>query len=189
MGEGGLHKLLATFAGVPLVRKSVSSALASDCENVFVVTGHQHEDVVKAIGDLSCEVVRNDDYASGIAGSLRLGVAAATRAGPDGIMIALADMPMLSTPDFDALIAAFRDCGGRSVVRATGRRAPGNPVIFPRVLHGELQDLTGDVGARSLINKGYVPVLDVDIGDAALVDVDTVEQVLAAGGVLPSGDT
>ncbi|MFF0953072.1 NTP transferase domain-containing protein [Rhizobium leguminosarum] len=38
MGEGGKHKLLAEFEGVPLVRRSALTALAADAASVIVVT-------------------------------------------------------------------------------------------------------------------------------------------------------
>lgn len=96
MGKGEDHKLLATFDGVPLVRKSVLNALACQCSHGYVVTGYRHDDVLQAIGDLPVEVVRNEDYASGMAASLRLGAARAQKDRPDGIMIMLADMPAIS---------------------------------------------------------------------------------------------
>ena len=44
--------------------------------------------------------------------------------------------------------------------------------------------LVGDTGARHLIETSGLPVIDVDIGDAAHLDVDTPQDVIAAGGVL-----
>jgi len=44
--------------------------------------------------------------------------------------------------------------------------------------------LEGDVGARHIIETSGVPVVDIDIGDAAHLDVDTPEAVIGAGGVL-----
>jgi molybdenum cofactor cytidylyltransferase len=44
--------------------------------------------------------------------------------------------------------------------------------------------LEGDIGARAIIESSGLPVVDVDIGPAAHIDVDTPEAVIAAGGVL-----
>lgn len=183
MVEGRGHKLLALFSGQSLIRRSVSTAIASDCARVVVVTGHRSAEIAAQLHDLPCEVVRNAQYKSGMASSLRTGVEAALKGCPDGIMIMLADMPRLSTGHLDKLIAAFRSAHGRVIVRAFGGGSPGNPVIIPDDLYNYLQKLTGDVGARSLIEMGLVPVLDVEIGEAALTDVDTAEQILAEGGI------
>jgi molybdenum cofactor cytidylyltransferase len=113
------------------------------------------------------------------------GVGAAVPTRPDGIMIVLADMPELSTEHLDALVAAFRHSGPGSIVRAVAKGAPGNPVIVPQVLYGDLQQLGGDVGARSLIKSTGVRVVDVEIGAAALLAVDTVEQLFGRGRIAP----
>jgi len=113
MVEGRRHKLLALFDGQSLVRRSVSTALASDCGSVVVVTGHRSTEIAAQVRDLPCEVIHNAEYASGIAGSLRTGVKAASKGCPGGIMIMLADMPRLSTGHVDTLIAAFRSGQGR----------------------------------------------------------------------------
>ncbi|WP_426233276.1 nucleotidyltransferase family protein [Pararhizobium sp. DWP3-4] len=185
MGDGGAHKLLATFNGVPLVRRSIINALGCDCTGVFVVTGHRHGEIASVIHDLPCRIIRNEKYQTGIASSLGIGVSAAAQTEPEGIMITLADMPDLSTEHLNALVAAFRETRASSIVRAVSHGLPGNPVIFPRILHSDLQQLKGDVGACSLVRSGAAQVMDVEIGEAALLDVDTVEQLLAAGGKLP----
>ncbi len=184
MGNGEDHKLLATFDRVPLIRKSVLNALACQCSRVYVVTGYKHDDVFQAISDLPVEVVRNEDYASGMAASLRLGVARAQKDRPEGIMIALADMPAITDTHLDMLIDAFRRNGGAHVVRAVANGTPGNPVILPRFLQDAIQALNGDVGARRLIDGHEMPRIEVEIGEAALIDVDTVEELHAAGGIL-----
>ncbi|SCB56294.1 molybdenum cofactor cytidylyltransferase [Rhizobium aethiopicum] len=184
MGNGEDHKLLATFDGVPLIRKSVLNALACQCSRVYVVTGYRHDDVFQAISDLPVEVVLNEDYASGMAASLRLGVARAQKDRPEGIMIALADMPAITDTHLDMLIDAFRRNGGAHMVRAVANGTPGNPVILPHFLQDAIQDLNGDVGARRLIDGHEMPRVDVEIGEAALIDVDTVDELHAAGGVL-----
>ncbi|MBB5577337.1 MULTISPECIES: NTP transferase domain-containing protein [Rhizobium] len=101
-------------------------------------------------------------------------------------MIVLTDMPALTVPDLDLLISMFRADGGRSIVRAMGLGAPGNPVVFPKAFFGELKGLTGDKGARALIRAFDLPVVDVEIRDGALIDVDTPDAIEAAGGVIVS---
>jgi molybdenum cofactor cytidylyltransferase len=93
-------------------------------------------------------------------------------------------MPGVTGADLDALISAFRAASGRAIVRAVSRGKRGNPVILPRALGDAVMRLEGDVGARHIIETSGLPVIDVDIGDAAHLDVDTPEAVVAAGGIL-----
>ncbi|MBY5769927.1 nucleotidyltransferase family protein [Rhizobium leguminosarum] len=184
MGESGKHKLLAEFDGVPLVRRSVLTALGADAASVIVVTGHRRSEIEAALDGLALTFVDNPDYASGMASSLITGFSSRGADSAEGILVMLADMPDISTTHLDALISAFRNTGGEAVVRAVSQGKPGNPVILPRSLNQAILSLEGDVGARGIIATSGLPVLDVDVGDAALLDVDTPDEVLAAGGAL-----
>ncbi|MBY3271927.1 NTP transferase domain-containing protein [Rhizobium laguerreae] len=184
MGEGGKHKLMAEFDGVPLVRRSALTALAADAASVIVVTGHRRSEIEAALDGLDLTFIDNPDHTSGMASSLIAGFSSRDADSADGILIMLADMPAISTAHLDALISAFRNAGGEAVVRAVSRGKPGNPVILPRSLNQAVLRLEGDVGARDVIATSGLPVLDVDVGDAALLDVDTPDEVLAAGGAM-----
>ncbi|MFL5018864.1 MAG: NTP transferase domain-containing protein [Rhizobium sp.] len=184
MGEGGKHKLLAEFDGVPLVRRSALTALGADAASVIVVTGHRRSEIEAALDGLALTFIDNPDYASGMASSLMAGVSSKRADGADGILVMLADMPGLSTAHLDALIFAFRNAGREAVVRAVSRGKPGNPVILPRSLHRAVLRLEGDVGARDVIATSGLPVLDIDVGDAACLDVDTPDDIVAAGGAI-----
>lgn len=95
----------------------------------------------------------------------------------------LADMPGVTAAVLNRLIAAFRNADGLSVIRAVARGKNGNPVILPRSLYAAIYQLEGDVGARHLIQSSGLSVIDVEIGDAAEMDIDTPEAVRAAGGI------
>jgi len=183
MGEGGPHKLLATFDGVPLVRRMAERALATGVPTI-VVTGHRHGDIALALAGLDVALVHNADYASGLAGSIITGFEAAAADRFDGVLILLADMPLLTTSDLRALIDAFSVASGQVIVRAMSNGKRGNPVILPISLRTALLSLSGDAGAREIVETCGLPVVDVEIGDAARLDVDTPEAVIAAGGIL-----
>jgi molybdenum cofactor cytidylyltransferase len=180
---GGPNKLLARFGEEPLVRRVVLAALASKAASVTVVTGHQEERVRAALEGLAVSFTANPDYESGLASSLKAGIAALP---PDaaGALVMLGDMPEVGGADVDRLIAGFVAAGGSSVVRATHGGKRGNPVILPRPAFADVGGLTGDTGARHLIETGGAPVIDVEIGRGASLDVDTAEAMAAAGGVL-----
>ncbi|WP_445682761.1 nucleotidyltransferase family protein [Radicibacter daui] len=183
---GPHNKLLAEFGGQPLVRRAAVQALAAATGPVLVVTGYQAEEIRAALAGLDVTLVFNPDYAGGMASS----IAAAARAVPataTGLMIHLADMPLVTAGHIAALADAFAAAGGEAIVRATAKGVRGNPVMFPRALFAGLQRLEGDSGARSLIEAAGLPVLPVEIGEAGALDVDTVEAIIAAGGQLPGG--
>ncbi|KAA1178638.1 4-diphosphocytidyl-2C-methyl-D-erythritol kinase [Rhizobium tropici] len=184
MGEGGSHKLLAEFDGVPLVRRSASIAMASGVSDIVAVTGHRREEIEDALSGLAVESVFNPDYASGMASSLVAGVGTHAAQKADGVLVMLADMPGVTSDDLKKLTAAFRKANGQAIVRAVSGGKRGNPVILPRSVLNAVMRLEGDVGARHIIETSGLPVVDVEIGEAAHLDVDTPDAVVAAGGIL-----
>ena len=184
MGAGGPHKLLAEFGGVPLVRRSAQMLLTSDISSVVAVTGHRHEEVEKALAGLDLVLQFNPDYSSGMASSLVSGFSRPEVSAQDGILVMLADMPAVTSEQVNTLVQRFREAGGHAVVRSVFGGKRGNPIILPRETYSAVLRLEGDIGARAIIESSGLPVIDVEIGAAAHVDVDTAEAVVAAGGIL-----
>lgn len=185
---GGANKLLAKFGDEPLIRKVTQAVQASGAARVVVVTGHQAERIEAAISDLGAAHVHNPDYAEGMATSLVSGIG--TLSGDtSGALIMLGDMPGVQADDLDRMIAAFRQHGGAAIVRATHSGKRGNPVIIPRPMFSAVKQLHGDTGARHLIESNEYPVVDVEIGPAASVDIDTPQALEMAGGVIENTNT
>jgi len=103
---GGPNKLLAELGGKTLVRIVTEQALASKAQGVIVVTGHQAEQVEKALQGLKVRFVRNPDFAEGLASSVKAGVAAVPE-NADGAVICLGDMPLISAHLIDRLIESL----------------------------------------------------------------------------------
>lgn len=184
----GRHKLLAHFDGVPLIRRSVETALASRARRVHVVVGHRRDEIAGALEGLNVNLIENPAFADGLSTSLRAGFVAALEAPtrPDGLLVMLADQPLLTSVDLDRLAKAFRPEGKGSIVIATDAGKRANPVILSSSLAAEVEALRGDVGAKPLIVERSAWVREIEIGTAAGVDVDTPDAVEAAGGVLTS---
>ncbi|RVJ39945.1 NTP transferase domain-containing protein, partial [Sinorhizobium medicae] len=183
MGPEGRHKLLAEFEGMPLVRRSVEAAIGAAPGRVTVVTGHREAEIQAALAGLSANFVSNPDYAGGMASSLIAGLSALDT-GAGGMLVMLADMPGITSEHLAELIAAFEVESGRAVVRAVAGGQRGNPVILPKETFHAVRQLVGDVGARHIVERCGLPVIDVELGPAARLDLDTPEAILAAGGIL-----
>lgn len=183
---GSANKLLADFGGKPLVRCMAERILKSKAAGSVAVLGHEAEAVRDALSGLEIKTAENLDYATGLASSLKAGIRALP---PDaaGALVALSDMPGVKTADLDRLIDAFIAAGGKAIVRATHNGKRGNPVILPRALFAEVERLEGDTGARQIVESAPLEVIDVELGEAASLDVDTPDALRAAGGVLTEG--
>jgi molybdenum cofactor cytidylyltransferase len=116
--------------------------------------------------------VHNPNFGKGLSTSLRTGVRAAGQC--DGAVILLADMPAISPSLIDRMISVFDPANGRAICAATFRGRRGNPVLFDRRFFPELETISGDVGARTIVvrNGGLVCEVEAD-DDGPLTDIDT----------------
>lgn len=187
-GLEGRTKLVAAVEGKALVRHAAEAALGCGARPVVVVTGHARDAVMAALAGLPVQEARNPDFASGIASSVRAGVAAL----PDGTaaaLVFLGDMPRVSAALAGRLIASFGEGADLDAVvpLVEGRR--GNPVLLAQRLFPAALRLTGDEGARKLLLNADLQVAEIPVEDAAAaLDIDTPEALRALeqrGGARP----
>jgi molybdenum cofactor cytidylyltransferase len=169
---GATNKLLATVAGTPMVRRVAETALASSAAPVIVVTGHQAPAIEAALAGLDVTTVHNCDHASGLAGSLKTGLAALPP-DADAFVVCLGDMPLIEPDHIDSLIAAF-DAVSRPICVPVHAGRRGNPILWARRYIPDMVTLTGDQGARPLLETHANDITEVPVGtDTIHADFDT----------------
>ena len=177
---GGPNKLLAELGGKPLARIVTEQALASRAQGVIVVTGHQADEVQNALHGLKVTFAHNPDFAEGLAGSVKAGIAAVPNSA-DGAVICLGDMPLIEARLIDRMIESFAPDRGNLIVVPVSDGRRGNPVLWSRRFFNELMTLDGDIGARHLIAKHGEAVAEVPVeGHSAFLDIDTPEALETA---------
>ena len=177
-----LHKLLVAVRGKPMIARTVDNVLASRARPVLVVLGHEAEAVAGAIAGRPVAQVIAADHAEGLAASLRAGLAAVP-AQARGVIVCLGDMPFVTGRMIDRLIAAFDPGEGRAIVIPSFRGKRGNPVLWDRRFLPEMMSLSGDAGARALLDRHLAETVEVEIeSDAVLRDFDTPEALAALAG-------
>lgn len=173
-GPSDTPKILAELAGKPLIRHVADEAEASRAHSLIVVVGTAAKRIEAALTGLACTFVQNDDPAAGMSHSLALGLAAVPQ-DCKGAVILLADMPRVKAKTIDRLIETFEKASPtpRAVVpHYKGRR--GNPVLLGRAIFREAMRLSGDQGARRLLEEDGGGVLTCEIDDDGIeIDVDT----------------
>ena len=175
-------KLVAMLDGKPIVLRVVEAALASRARPVVVVVGHARGAVEAALDGLPTTIVLNPDYATGLASSLRAGLAA-TPADVEGALVLLGDMPNVEARLIDSLIGALEaQPNVHAIAPAEGGRR-GNPVLLGRTLFDRARRLGGDEGARRLLaslKEGDVVEIAPPPGSDVSFDVDTPSDLTAA---------
>ena len=168
------HKLLAEIDAVPLIRRAALALAHASVDDIVLVTGTNATDIAAAAGPGRWRHIENPSAAEGLSSSLRLGIQSAGNT-PDGVLIALADMPGITAEFVDTLCAAFTASKGRRIVfpiAPNGRR--GHPVIWPRSLFSALESVSGDTGGKALLAGHRDLWRPVECNDpGAFTDIDT----------------
>ena len=151
----GTAKQLLPVAGLTLVERALTAALESRLDRLVLVLGHHAHEIEAALGPMVREpkltLLHNQRYKEGISSSLVAGVGEID-GNHDHAMILLADMPFIDRQVINFLMERYLASQlPIGAIRAGERTA--HPVIFRRDLYPELKRLTGDVGARSLLEK------------------------------------
>ena len=170
----GSNKLLSDLNGRALIKHTVERLQVAAIDEVIVVTGNQADEVKAALAGHKLRFVHNADYAQGLSTSIKAGIAAVD--GYDAAFVCLGDMPLIEAADLNRMIAAFKADEGRSLVAPVLGRKLGNPVLWGQEHFADLMALTGDRGARSLIETRRDQIVEVAVThDGILLDADTPE--------------
>jgi len=167
---GEPKQLLRLTTGTSLVRHAAQLCIALDHGPVVVVTGAHSQQVESEVVDLPCTIVHNQLYQDGMGSSIAHGVQQLSDQLPRGYLIALVDQPYLtlsllqqlvhkSTMNSDDIIVSKYDVG------------QGPPCYFPRKYETQLMALSGDQGARSIIQAHQEDVTFLSFPDGSK-DVD-----------------
>lgn len=167
----GADKLWLPIEGKPIVVRVLDAVADATLDDWRVVV----RDPAPFAGHVGEErLLVHPDPDQGMGSSLAIGAAWAAQNHPEaGLMVVLADMPWLTAGDLDILVAAFGFAEGKDIVAPVTDGKRGHPVLFPADLVPELAVLTGDRGARDVIERNAVRVSEVRTPiEAFLRDVD-----------------
>jgi molybdenum cofactor cytidylyltransferase len=176
------NKLLASFEGRPMLAHVLDTARAAALGPVVVVTGHEAETIEALAAGMGARLVANPDYREGLATSLRAGLAAMP---PEtgAAFIMLGDMPRLLPETLQRLAQQSYEQPEMEAYVPVHHGQWGNPVLVRRGLFPDLMALTGDQGARRLLEARRDRVAEVPVQDPGiLADFDTRAALEAAAG-------
>lgn len=168
----GRQKLLLQLQGKPVVCWAVERLLPH-VEDVIVVTGQDDAPVREALAGLAVRFVVNPSPQSGQGSSIAVG-AGALKPWTRAALIALGDQPRISETVVPRLLEAFAR-SGKAIVAPVYRGTQGTPVLFASEVFPELRALTGDTGARAVVQARPERVESVPIDAPMPPDVDTPE--------------
>jgi molybdenum cofactor cytidylyltransferase len=163
----GEPKQLVRLGTETLLERAVRIASEAECSPVVVVLGASSE-LIRAKCELHrAVIVVNDDWLEGMGSSIRVGVEKLENV--DSSVVMTCDMPAVTVAHLRSLMAMDEVTASAYVARR------GVPAYFPKSVFPSLMKLSGDAGARDLLQSARCVEL---IGGE--LDVDTADDLARA---------
>jgi molybdenum cofactor cytidylyltransferase len=129
---------------------------------LIVVLGHQKETIEKLIDkNKKIKFVFNKDFESGIASSIKTGLNNLSEK-TEAFFICLGDMPMVNPNIYNQLIKSINK---REIIVPTYKGQQGNPVLFTKSMKEKIINISGDVGAKKILELNKDKILNLEIND------------------------
>jgi molybdenum cofactor cytidylyltransferase len=170
-------KQLLPIDGVPLLEYCVHKILKSPFAEILSIVGHDYEKIKSTIQikDHRYKWHYNSNYHEGQSSALKSAVSALHNT--DGMMVFLADQPLIETQTIEIIynraIELLSSDKKNIVIQPSRLGMKGHPVFFSSDLFPAFTQLDGDEGGKKIIrNASYHEVIEVM--DAGIIfDVDT----------------
>ena len=137
----------------------------------FLTVVMRPEDTALAAQISGCDITYAGDAHLGMGHSLSAGMRSLPPV--DFAFIGLADMPFIATATLQELVDCMGQLDDDAIVQPFYRDTPGHPVGFGRAHFDALSNLTGDVGAKAVVQTHRSQLRTVEVDDAGVIrDLD-----------------
>lgn len=156
-------KMLLPFGKANILSHLLDEARALEPAAICLVTGYYHDEILSVVVTEGVQVVRNEQWQEGMSGSIRLGLLHLLQQGPalEQVAILVSDQPFLTRSLLHNMLQVQKETQ-KGIIAAGYAGIQGTPVLFTKDYFDQLKQLTGDKGAK--------PILQTYSGDVAVVD-------------------
>lgn len=175
----GSPKQLAEYKGKTLLQHAIDEAAKVDKAAICVVLGAHRDEILAKHKTEHIIAGINEDWESGMASSIQTGLHRLLQNYTDlkGCIIAVSDQPFLKAKIFEHLIKKQQETGA-GIIASAYANTLGTPVYLDKKYFDELMALTGDGGAKQMLetHKDDLSQIDFEQGET---DIDSPEDLAA----------
>lgn len=182
---GAANKLLSKLKGKSFIQLIVENAIAAGLDDIIVVTGFEADRIQAELSGFDVTFAHNQQFAEGLSSSLKTGIEALDPK-IDAALILLSDMPFITAEIIKTVATSYSSRHDERILVPHFKGRRGNPVLWSRRYFQELVSLSGDQGARALLQAYPEAIFEIDLGEEILIDIDTPESATAIGAELSS---
>jgi len=171
----GQPKQLLQYQNQTLLKRIIDIVIPFDFNPSVLVLGAYADQIRDAVNLENVTAVYNEHWSEGIASSIRVGVEESIKLNDSlkSILFVLSDQPFVSSGLIQRLIDKHNHRSQR-ITACSYKQDIGVPAIFPKHFFPKLKELTGDVGAKSIIMR-HSEVIDEVVFKKGYFDIDTAE--------------
>ena len=171
----GKPKQLLQYRGKTLLGHAINEATNSNADAVVVIFGKDADLFKKEIDEKKIRVAINSSWEEGMASSVRLGLDTLLNAKPyiDAVIFMVCDQPHISSSILNELIKTQQKTT-KQIVSCNYGESIGPPALFHKKYFKELMKLSGDAGARKIIQQNMNDVATILFPEGR-IDIDTNE--------------
>ena len=169
----GKPKQLLQYRGKTLLAHAINEAVNSNADAVVVVLGKDANLFKKEIDERKIRGAINSSWEEGMASSLRLGMDTLLKDKPyiDAVIFMVCDQPHISSSVLNELITTQQKTT-KQIVTCNYGDSMGPPALLHKKYFEELMKLSGDAGARKIIQKNMNDVATILFPEGN-IDIDT----------------
>jgi len=171
----GKPKQLLQYRGKTLLAHAINEAVNSNADAVVVVLGKDANLFKKELDEKKIRVAINSSWEEGMASSLRLGLDTLLNDKPyiDAVIFMVCDQPHISSLVLNELIITQQKTT-KQIVTCNYGDSMGPPALLHKKYFEGLMKLSGDAGARKIIQKNMNDVATILFPEGN-IDIDTEE--------------
>ena len=178
---GGENKLTKNLNGIPLIKYAIKNILGSSINELIIVLGYEKEILEETIGNhKKIKFAYNENFKDGMASSIKIGLSHISQKS-EAFFISLGDMPMINQNIYNKLIKSrykynknLRPDLKKEIFVPTYEGKESNPVLFSIFMKNKIMSISGDVGAKEVLELNKDKILNVDIKNKNItIDFDT----------------
>lgn len=176
---GGIPKMLLPFKGTTLLQHITGEIEKADAGGLLVVTGCYHHLLAPVLAAHQIAFTENRHWEEGMGSSVRWGVNHIVNNYPNAhsIIILVCDQPYISSSLINELITTAKQ-SGKGIIASAYSNTLGTPVLFDKKYFKELQSLSGQAGAKKILQQYPGDVAAVPFS-AGATDIDSPEDYQA----------
>ena len=171
----GSIKQLLPWKNTTLMAHVVHQAEVSNVNEVLVVLGANFDLINRKMSFRKADFVENKNWRLGLGTSISCGVryALSKWGSLDGLLVMLADQPLIDTSFLNLMIDKFKT-SEKGIIATKYKSRVGVPAIFSFRYFQELAELSDDFGAKNIIAKYKDDIFEIE-GQRKTEDIDTLE--------------